>query len=171
MALSLWIMIGLTIYEAQMVRFFAPETRYVIASLLSPVGFVLQDVVADAMTVESVPSYTAEGFPIPEAEIKRMHITMQTLGRIAIIGGSAMVTGIGGWLAKTLFYLVMYEVGLCIPAISVLGVIFGQINPIIRCLSLIRKDAVDTGSQVELHLGNPSLYPNWYILGGSAFSS
>jgi hypothetical protein len=168
MALSLLIMIGLTGYKAQMVRFLAPETWYVIASLLSPVGFVLQDVVADAMTVESVPSYTAEGAPIPEAEIKRMHITMQTLGRIAIIGGSAMVAGIGGWLAKTLSYRVMYKVALCIPALSVLGVTFGQITTRIRRLSFIRNGAVDTGSQADLYLGNHGLNPNWYILGGSA---
>lgn len=133
-----------------------------------PVGFVLQDVVADAMTVESLPSYTAEGAPIPEAEIKRMHVTMQTLGRIAIIGGSAMVAGIGGWMAKTLSYRVMYEVALCIPAISVLGVTFGQINTRIRRLSFIRNGVVDTVSQAELHLRNPGLDPNWYILGGSA---
>jgi len=36
-----------------------------------------------------------------------MHITMQTHGRIAIIGSSALVAGVGGWLAKNLSYQVM----------------------------------------------------------------
>ena len=94
MAASLLIMVGLTGSKDQMARFTEPGTWYVIASLLSPIGFVLQDVVADAMTVEAVPSHTEEGNAIPETELRRMHITMQTLGRIAIIGGSALVAGV-----------------------------------------------------------------------------
>lgn len=82
----------------------------------------------DAMTVEAVPSHDDKGRAIPEDELKCMHITMQTLGRIAIIGGSAMVAGIGGWLAGALSYKVMYEVALIIPVISVLGVTLGQIK-------------------------------------------
>ncbi|MEX1348717.1 MAG: hypothetical protein AB1Z31_13385, partial [Desulfobacterales bacterium] len=90
MTASLLIMVALTGSKDSMVRFLAPGTWYVISSLLSPIGFVLQDVVADAMTVEAVPSRTEAGDPIPERELQRMHITMQTLGRIAIIGGSAL---------------------------------------------------------------------------------
>jgi hypothetical protein len=96
MTASLLIMVALTGSKDQMARFMAPGTWYVISSLLSPIGFVLQDVVADAMTVEAVPSLTEKGFPIAERELQRMHITMQTLGRVAIIGGSALVAGVGG---------------------------------------------------------------------------
>jgi hypothetical protein len=65
----------------------------------------MQDVVADAMTVEAVPIVDANGTPLPEAQVQRMHVTVQTLGRIAIIGGSALVAGLGGWLAKSLSYM------------------------------------------------------------------
>ena len=168
MAASLLIMVGLTGSKDQMARFLAPGTWYVISSLLSPIGFVLQDVVADAMTVEAVPSHTEGGIPIPDTDLKRMHITMQTLGRIAIIGGSALVAGVGGWLAKTLSYSLMYELALIIPAISVLGVTIGQFSVRLHRLRLRRSGMAEADIRTALHLGNPDLAPNWYILGGSA---
>jgi hypothetical protein len=168
MMASLLIMVGLTGSKDQMTRFLAPGTWYVISSLLSPIGFVLQDVVADAMTVEAVPSHTGKGDAIPEAELKRMHITMQTLGRIAIIGGSALVAGVGGWLAKTLSYRVMYELALLIPVISVLGVTLGQFGTRRRRLRLRRSGMAEADIRAALHTGNPESAPNWYILGGSA---
>jgi hypothetical protein len=168
MMASLLIMVALTGSKDQMVRFLAPGTWYVISSLLSPIGFVLQDVVADAMTVEAVPSHTEEGVPIPERELQRMHITMQTLGRIAIIGGSALVAGVGGWLAKTLSYRVMYELALLIPIISVSGVTLGQISMQRRRVRLRRNGMAEAEIRAVLHTGNPEPTPNWYILGGSA---
>ena len=128
MAVSLLIMIGLTGHPDIMTRYLEAGLWYVIASLLSPVGFVLQDVVADAMTVEAVPTHDEDGREIAEEIIKRMHITMQTLGRIAIIGGSALVAGLGGWLAMTLSYKVMYQYALIIPVISILGVSLGALS-------------------------------------------
>src|SRR3989304_110738 len=68
---------------------------YIVSALVSPIGFVFQDVVADAMTVEAVPRHDENGAPIPEKDLQRMHVTMQTLGRIAIIGGRALGAGIG----------------------------------------------------------------------------
>jgi len=168
MTVSLLIMVALTGSKDQMAQFLAPGTWYVISSLLSPIGFVLQDVVADAMTVEAVPSRTEEGDPIPETELQRMHITMQTLGRIAIIGGSALVAGLGGWLAKTLSYQVMYELALFIPVISVLGVTLGQFSTRRRRLRLKRSGMTEVEIRAALHTGNPEPAPNWYILGGSA---
>ncbi|MEX1330135.1 MAG: hypothetical protein AB1Z29_25315 [Desulfobacterales bacterium] len=168
MTASLLIMVALTGSKDSMVRFLAPGTWYVISSLLSPIGFVLQDVVADAMTVEAVPSRTEAGDPIPERELQRMHITMQTLGRIAIIGGSALVAGLGGWLAKTLSYRVMYELALLIPVISVLGVTLGQFSTRRRRLRLKRSGMTEAEIRAALHTGNLEPAPNWYILGGSA---
>jgi hypothetical protein len=52
-----------------------------------------------------------------------MHVTMQTLGRMAIVGGGALVAGAGGWLAKMVSYETMYGIALVIPAVSVLGVL------------------------------------------------
>src|SRR5512140_3590261 len=51
MAASLLIMVGLTGCKDYMAGFLPPDVWYVISALLSPVGFVFQDVVADAMTV------------------------------------------------------------------------------------------------------------------------
>jgi hypothetical protein len=168
MTASLLIMVALTGSKDQMARFLAPGTWYVISSLLSPIGFVLQDVVADAMTVEAVPSHTEEGAPISERDHQRMHITMQTLGRIAIIGGSALVAGVGGWLAKTLSYQVMYELALLIPVISILGVTIGQFSIRRRQLRLRRSGIDEAEIRAAMFAGNPKLAPNWYILGGSA---
>lgn len=168
MALSMLIMVGLTGYREQMEQLFTAEVWYVIATLLAPVGFVIQDVVADAMTVEAVPSHDDKGRAIPEDELKRMHITMQTLGRIAIIGGSAMVAGIGGWLADVLSYKVMYEVALIIPVISVLGVTLGQINLRLRRLRMERQGMQESVISESLHQTDSTTEPNYHILGGSA---
>jgi hypothetical protein len=168
MAAGLLIMVGLTGYKEWMATILALETWYIASSLLSSIGFVFQDVVADAMTVEAVPRYDENGAPIPEKNLQRMHITMQTLGRIAIIGGSALVAGIGGWLAKTLPYVVMYEVSLLIPMVSVAGVILGDVNLILRRRRYRRSGFSEQDIGRMLHAENPELEPNWTILGGSA---
>ncbi len=62
------------------------------AALLAPVGYVVQDVVADAMTVEVVPEVDEQSNPFDSRQLKLMHTTMQTLGRIAIIGGGITVS-------------------------------------------------------------------------------
>ena len=69
----------------------AVETWFVISVILAPVGYVIQDVVADAMTVEAVPIINDYGERYTPEEIKIMHTTMQTLGRFAIIGGTVLV--------------------------------------------------------------------------------
>ena len=48
-----------------------------------------------------------------------MRITDKTLGRVATLGRSAAVAGLGGWLAQTPSYAVMYVYSLVIPVISV----------------------------------------------------
>ncbi|MEJ2058591.1 MAG: hypothetical protein P8X39_12220, partial [Desulfofustis sp.] len=163
MTASLLIMVGLTGDPASMTALLTAEYWYIIASLLSPVGFVLQDVVADAMTVEAVPTHDADGEEIGEQEIKRMHITMQTLGRIAIIGGSAMVAGLGGWLAMTLSYQVMYQFALIIPLVSILGVSLGSIFQRLRQRRLLQQGVELSSTDGR----DDTLVPNWYILGGS----
>ena len=123
MAASLLIMVGLTGHAVWMATMLPLDTWYIVAVLLAPIGFVLQDVVADAMTVEAVPARREDGTAYTEAEQQQMHVTMQTLGRMAIVGGGALVAGVGGWLAKALSYEAMYWISLAIPVISVLGVL------------------------------------------------
>ncbi len=168
MAAGLLIMVGLTGYREWMAAILPPEIWYVLSALISPVGFVFQDVVADAMTVEAVPRHDARGRPTPEDELRRMHTTMQTLGRIAIIGGSALVAGVGGWLAQTLSYTVMYELSLLIPAVSVLGVTLGDVRMRLRRRRYRRHGFSDEEIRRMLVAAeNPLLTPDWAVLGGS----
>lgn len=167
MASSLLIMVGLTGHKNWMQTILPLDIWYVISALLSPVGFILQDVVADAMTVEAVPHFKTDGSEYSDDELKRMHVTVQTLGRIAILGGSAVVAGLGGWLAHVFSYASMYWMSLVIPFISVMGVVIAAIiNRFKRKqfrLKGFSKEAISKMMHPELHL----LSPNYYILGGS----
>jgi MFS family permease len=168
MSASLLIMVGLTGYTEWMAGIFAVDAWYVMAVMLAPVGFVLQDVVADAMTVEAVPTHNEDGTPIAEKKLQTMHVTMQTLGRIAIVAGGAMVAGVGGWLATVLSYATMYWISLLIPLISVMGVLLGSWIKVRRKKRLGQENL----SQKQVQLMSPSreqkLKVNWYILAGSA---
>ncbi len=168
MAASLLIMVGLTGYMDWMAGIMHVDAWYIVSVLLSPIGFMLQDVVADAMTVEAVPPFRKDGSPIPFEELQRMHVTMQTLGRIAIVGGSALVAGLGGWLAEVFSYAVMYKISLVIPLISVTGVTLGDLMNRRRRKQLRRQgfDEDEIQRMVQPQDQKPS--PNWYILGGSA---
>jgi hypothetical protein len=175
-ALSLLIMIGL-LGHTEAMRAVAPvETWYVLATLLAPIGYVVQDVVADAMTVEAVPRVDDDGQPIATAELKAMHTTMQTLGRVAIIGGSVAVSilnifllhGVGALpeAQKSAAYLSVYQLALCIPLVSVLGVIAASW---LRRRALTRLAAeghsrAQSEAILSRHVDPPPV--NWWILGG-----
>jgi hypothetical protein len=167
MALSLLIMIGLTGHTQWMASFLPVDIWYIVSVLLSPVGFVLQDVVADAMTVEAVPAVDEAGSPIADEKLQRMHVTMQTLGRMAIIGGSALVAGLGGWLANILSYEIMYKWSLAIPLISVLGVTLGSWTTRRRRHHLRQEGFTTEEIDKMLQAHDTLTRPNWYILGGS----
>jgi len=135
-AASLFIMHGLIGHTEKMSAILPVETWYVISVILAPVGYVIQDVVADAMTVEAVPNHDVDGTSFAEDQIKNMHTTMQMLGRFAIIGGSVLVA-----LANVILfsgvdelsesqridlYADIYLYALLIPVISVLGVFLAR---------------------------------------------
>lgn len=132
MAVSFLIFAGLISHLAAMNLYASTKTWFVIATLLLPMGFVLQDVVADAMTVEAVPTHDALGQPLSEMALHAMHTTMQTLGRIAVMSGALMVALFNIWLfagaellsqaQKSQLYLNVYLGSLAIPLISVLGI-------------------------------------------------
>ncbi|MEK7875298.1 MAG: hypothetical protein AAB325_03860, partial [Pseudomonadota bacterium] len=71
-ALSLLIMVGLIGERAAMAAVMPVEAWYVASVLLAPVGYVLQDAVADAMTVEAVPRVEADGTAIDPERRKLM---------------------------------------------------------------------------------------------------
>ena len=86
-ATSLLIMLGLISRNQAMLDLMGINAWFVLSVMLTPIGYVLQDVVADAMTVEAVPKVDDHGAPFDEQQIRLMHTTMQTLARAAIIGG------------------------------------------------------------------------------------
>jgi hypothetical protein len=175
-AASIAIMVGLLADRAAMERIMDADAWYVLASLLSPIGYVLQDVVADAMTVEAVPRFDEEGNPTPEDERKLMHTTVQTLGRVAIIGGTVLVAGANVWLfagaeqmaeaQKAATYLLVFKLALIIPCVSVLGVLLaGSIRRRdARRLAARGYGAARIAAMLDSHPGRPPV--NWWILGG-----
>src|SRR4051812_46589780 len=54
-AASLLVMIGLISHPAAMLKMMSLERWFVLAALLAPTAYMVQDAVADAMTVEAVP--------------------------------------------------------------------------------------------------------------------
>jgi len=67
LATSVLIMVGLLTDRAAMEAIMPANRWFVLSALLAPVGYVLQDVVADAMTVEAVPRFDEQGKPLDEA--------------------------------------------------------------------------------------------------------
>ncbi len=176
-ATSILIMYAVIAHTQAMDAMMKVEAWFVIASILAPTGYVLQDVVADAMTVEAVPTIDEHGKPYPEAEIKSMHVTMQTLGRFSIIGGLAAVYGLNITMfagvdamseaMKVEIYADIYLMALAIPLISVSGVILGGIllRRRARELEALGHDHRDIDQL--LFAPEQETHPNWWILGGS----
>ena len=176
-AASLAIMIGLLASPEAMRATMRAEAWFVLSALLAPVGYVVQDVVADAMTVEAVPRVDAQGRPVDAAALKLMHTTMQTLGRVAIIGGSVAVAlanvtlfaGVEQMSAadKVAVYIRIYQYALAIPVISVLGVMRGGWLKM-RHARALRAQGHGWRQALELAGGaHQPPRPNWWILGGS----
>ncbi len=139
---------------------------YVTAVLLMPCGLVLQDAVADAMSVEAVPTHDASGAPLDEDTSRALHTTMQTLGRIALIGGTLIVAAINivafegaealPQAEKAEVYARIYAIAMVVPALSVSGVALAAWQ---RRRSGAKPDPERTKTKA-----NP-----WYFIGGGAF--
>ena len=172
-SISLLIMYGLIIHTEWMSAILTVETWFVISVLLSPIGYVVQDVVADAMTVEAVPLVDDNGKNFSKDEIKLMHTTMQTLGRFAIIGGTVLVAlanvvlfkGVDDLLQaeKISLYGSIYIYALIIPIVSVLGIFLASFLKKQKRKKLIKKGL----SGFESELPKEKTEVNWWILGGS----
>ena len=172
-SLSLLIMYGLIIHTEWMSTILTVETWFVISVLLSPIGYVVQDVVADAMTVEAVPLVDDDGENFSRDEIKLMHTTMQTLGRFAIIGGTVLVALANVILFKGVddleqtekisLYGSIYIYALIIPIVSVMGIFLASFLKSQKRKKLIQKGF--SGLEVEIPKEKTEI--NWWILGGS----
>jgi BT1 family len=175
-AASIAIMVGLLGNTESMRALWSVEAWFVFSTLLAPIGYVVQDVVADAMTVEAVPRFDAEGRPTGMAERKSMNTTVQTLGRVAIIGGTVLVSlanvyllrGVGDLpeAEKALAYLRVYHLALIIPVISVLGVVLAMVLKWRDTRRLVAKGFAkrEASRMLDPHRERPPV--NWWIIGG-----
>lgn len=105
------------------IAFASLDTIYIIASLLSVTGVVLQDVVADAMSTEVVSRHNEDGSSRPQADIDRDLGMVQVLGRLALSAGIFSVAGLSGYLAQIFSYQTVFLIGLVVPVISVSGAV------------------------------------------------
>ena len=97
-------------------------TQYLCAYVIVSIGYMIQDVAADAMSTEVVDRSQ------PASNIKKELAMIQVLSRLSLMLGAALMAGIGGWLASTLEYEQVFLCALVIPLISVLGVSFVTLN-------------------------------------------
>ena len=102
---------------------------------------------------------------------------MQTLGRVAIIGGTVLVSLVNVWLfrdaaslsqeAKAALYADVYLMALVIPCLSVFGTVLAGLLHRRRARAL-RAQGFDAAAIAELTDRSPGIVaPNWWILGGS----
>lgn len=176
-AASLMIMVGLIGHREAMTALMPAEVWYVMSVLLAPIGYVIQDTVADAMTVEAVPRVDDRGRPFDAAQIKLMHTTMQTLGRVAIISGGILVALINLYLFTGVenlpkeqiaeIYQQVYLMALVIPAVSVLGVMTASILRVRDRRRLLSQGLPAEQVAALMDRPNEPTKPNWWILGGS----
>ncbi len=179
LAASLGIMAALIGNREAMTAILPAEVWYIFSALLAPIGYVIQDAVADAMTVEAVPKVDDEGRPFDDGTRKLMHTTMQTLGRVAIIGGGILVAMVNLYLftgvdamaeaEKVRIYQQIYLLAMIIPFVSVLGVgvawwIQRQHRLHLEAQGYTRAQAQE---MVEVRDDELQTAPNWWILGGS----
>jgi MFS family permease len=176
-AVSLVIMVLLIGHREAMAAIMPVNAWFVLSALLAPVGYVVQDAVADAMTVEAVPFVERDGTPIDPERRKLMHTTMQTLGRVAIIGGTVLVALINLYVfagtqslpesEQALIYRKVYLMALSIPVISVLGVVFATVLKARNRSRLIKGGMSAAEANAALAQPEERPDPNWWILGGS----
>ncbi|MFO0775144.1 MAG: hypothetical protein U0172_10835 [Nitrospiraceae bacterium] len=176
---SLGIMAALIGHRETMTTILSAEVWYVFSVLLAPIGYVVQDAVADAMTVEAVPKVDEHGRPFDDATRKLMHTTMQTLGRVAIIGGGILVAMVNLYLftgvealaetEKVRIYQQIYLLAMIIPFVSVLGVGVAWWLQRRQRMQLEAQGYTRAQAQemVEVRDDDMQTAPNWWILGGS----
>ena len=178
-ALSLLIMYGLIIHTKEMSQIFRVETWFVISVILAPVGYVIQDVVADAMTVEAVPKTDDQGNEISFNELKSMNVSMQLLGRVSIIFGTLLVSMINLFvfsnssdmteLEKVTAYGNIYLYSLIVPLISVSGIFLSYFNQQKRYKLLI-SNGINPIKAANIIFNTPEeTKPNLLIIIGSIF--
>ena len=179
-ALSVGIMYALVTMPEQAAEIMPLEAWYIVSALLAPTGYVLQDAVADAMSVEAVPKYDDSGAPLDEQTSKTLHTTMQTLGRFALISGLVSVAAMNIFIfegveqlsaeEKARVYAQVYLLAFVIPAVSVTGALLAELHrwqeiSAMRSRGLTESEIADLMARTD-----EEVEPNyWYFGGGLAF--
>jgi hypothetical protein len=176
LASGILIMYALIVHTDVMADVMRIEAWYVLSALLAPTGYVVQDVVADALTVEAVPLTDDNGRPYAESDVKLMHTTVQTLGRFAVVSGLVAVSVLNivmfssveqlSAADKASVYANIYLFALIIPVISVCGVVLANVLSRRRVHKLRRQgfDAAQISSMSSQD--GQTTRPDWWILGG-----
>lgn len=179
-AASFAIMYGLATRAEWMPGIMSVTAWYVLAVLLAPCGYVVQDAVADAMSVEAVPRHDESGAPLSDEAQRAQHTTMQTLGRFALIGGASAVAALNIVLfdgvealsadEKAGRYGQIYALALLIPCISISGVLLAgwQKRQAIARLIAGGMDRVRALAAFDPE-GEKVRLNHWYFTGGAAF--
>ncbi|MGB5216249.1 MAG: hypothetical protein WBN88_21725 [Anderseniella sp.] len=177
---SLTIMYALVTSFSSMSAIMSVEAWYVLAMLLAPCGYVVQDAVADAMSVEAVPRIDTSGNAISESDAKKLHTTMQTLGRIALISGLVCVALLNIFMfagmeqssqaTKADVYAQIYLLALAIPAISISGVLLAAFLKHRHKARLREAGLSEPEIRASIDRPGEETRPNyWYFGGGIAF--
>lgn len=132
---SILIMFLLITNRDLMESFLKAETWFILSSILTPVGYVIQDVVADAMTVEAVESKSNKLYR-KTTSTRNEHMLLQLYGRFSIILGSLLVgllniyvfSGIKNMKELEVLeaYSNIYFLALFIPLLSISGVVLSN---------------------------------------------
>jgi hypothetical protein len=181
LGISLGIMALLIGDREAMTAVLPAEIWYVISVLLAPIGYVLQDAVADAMTVEAVPRVDDQGRQFDDRTRKLMHTTMQTLGRVAIVGGGILVALVNVYVFSgteglpqvelVRLYERIYLMAMAIPAVSVAGIGLAWWIKRRQLQRLVQEGFSPVQARQMVDVRDPEndrTKPNWWILGGSS---
>ncbi len=122
MALGYLMLYGMSVQSPYLDWMGGQFNMYLGAQLIMVLGFVIQDVTADAMTVEVVDRNQADDVVKAELAI------VQVLGRLSLMIASAVAGGLGGYLAGSLGYETVFLLALIVPLISVLGAILVKLD-------------------------------------------
>jgi hypothetical protein len=178
--LSVFIMYLLLTQTEMMTAIMPMAVWYITSYILAPCGLVVQDAVADAMSVEAVPQVDDQGREIGLEQSRAMHTTMQTLGRFALILGTVavavlnitMFSGIEALdgAAKRDVYATIYLSALAIPLVSISGVVLAGIQKIRARKGLIKRGLSPAEVDTLFERPDEKTTPNpWYFIGGAGF--
>ncbi len=177
---SVFIMYLLLTQTQAMVAIMPMGAWYVTSYLLAPTGLVIQDAVADAMSVEAVPRIDENGKDLDPETSRALHTTMQTLGRFALISGTVavallnitMFSGIEALDAegKRAVYASIYLAALAIPLVSVSGVVLAGVQKWRARRGLLGRGLTEAEADALFERTDEETTPNpWYFIGGAAF--